>query len=140
MCQKYDAIQWRDNQSWRKNFDKDGEPTFLRKGVMRDWKSFFTPEQSREMGAGLQFEYKWTFKGAPTALLIANSFNALPQDFPLQVRFLNPKLLVLEKCVWHIRALRGNLLQPLSKYTTMNQKKLQFCMHLTSNNVYPSLA
>ena len=54
------------NQSWSKNYDKDGEPVFLRKGVVGDWKNFFTPEESREMdirsaekleGTGLEFEY-----------------------------------------------------------------------------------
>lgn len=57
------------NQTWRKNYTKDGESIFICKGVMGDWKNFFTPEQSREMdiccteklrGTGFEFEYEWT--------------------------------------------------------------------------------
>ncbi len=54
------------NYSWDKVHDKDGEPMFLRKGIVGDWKNFLSAEQSAKMDAicaerlgnsGLKFDY-----------------------------------------------------------------------------------
>ena len=39
------------NYSWDKAFVQDGNPMWLRKGVVGDWKNFFTAEQSTEVDA-----------------------------------------------------------------------------------------
>ena len=39
------------NYSWDKVFVQDGNPMWLRKGVVGDWKNFFTAEQSAEVDA-----------------------------------------------------------------------------------------
>ncbi len=40
------------NMSWIKEFcNEDGAPTFVRKGLVGDWKNYFSPEQSAKMDA-----------------------------------------------------------------------------------------
>ena len=56
------------NKSWRKEHnDEEGKPAFLRKGVVGDWKNYFSAEQSAAMdhrceeklkGTGIKFEYE----------------------------------------------------------------------------------
>ena len=48
------------NFSWDKAFDKDGEPMFIRKGVVGDWKNFLSPEQSAQMDATCEKRLKGT--------------------------------------------------------------------------------
>lgn len=48
------------NFSWDKASIKDGEPTFLRKGIVGDWKNILTPEQSAQMDATWEEKQKGT--------------------------------------------------------------------------------
>lgn len=55
------------NMSWSPVFCKDGKPTFMRMGVVGDWKNFLSDEQSAEMhaicatrlkGTDIKFQYE----------------------------------------------------------------------------------
>ncbi len=55
------------NYSWNSLWLQNGKPTFMRKGIVGDWKNFLSPEQSAEMDAicadrlkdtGLEFDYE----------------------------------------------------------------------------------
>lgn len=48
------------NYSWDKAFVEDGNPMWLRKGVVGDWKNFFTAEQSAEVDALYAEKFKDT--------------------------------------------------------------------------------